>query len=189
LRRFHHLAIAALCAALAACAAKPLPPEQFDEAVKAYDDGDYAKAFAIFKDRAKSDVAAMRNVALMLRKGEGVAQDPAAARQWMLRAAIAGLPTAQADLGEMLLDGEGGPPDPAAALPWLQLAATASHPIAQFQLGEIYEAGQVVPQDLKLAKQYYAAAATHGVKAARDRLAELNGMPEEEAPELRSPLR
>jgi TPR repeat protein len=175
---------------LAACASDPPSPVQFDAGVKAYDAGDYPKAFAIFKDRASDDVAAMRNVALMLRKGEGVAKDPAAARKWMLRAAIAGLPTAQADLGEMLLDGEGGPPDPAAALPWLQLAATASHPIAQFQLGEIYEAGQVVPQDLKLARQYYAAAASHGVTAARDRLAELNGLAEEAAtPPLRPPVR
>jgi TPR repeat protein len=182
------IVFALLC--LAACASDPPSPAAFEEGVKAYDAGDYAKAFAVFKDRASDDAAAMRNVALMLRKGEGVAKDPAGARKWLLRAAIAGLPTAQADLGEMLLDGEGGPPDPAAALPWLQLAATASHPIAQFQLGEIYEAGQVVPQDLKLARRYYAAAATHGVQAARDRLAELNRMSEEEQPpSLRAPLR
>lgn len=164
------------CLVLVGCVADPPSPAKFDEGVKAYDAGNYAKAYAIFRNMADDDVGAMRNVALMLRKGEGVAKNPVGARKWMLRAAIAGLPTAQADLGEMLLNGEGGPPDPAAALPWLQLAATASHPIAQFQLGEIYEAGQVVPQDLKLAKQYYAAAATHGVTAARDRLAALNGM-------------
>lgn len=178
---------AMLCLALGACASDPASQARFDEGVKAYDAGDYKTAFTIFKERAGDDVAAMRNVALMLRKGEGVAKDQAAARKWMLRAAFAGLPTAQADLGEMLLDGEGGPPDPAAALPWLQLAATASHPLAQFQLGEIYEAGQVVRQDLPLAKRYYAAAASHGVEAARDRLAALNGTSEE--PPLRPTVR
>jgi TPR repeat protein len=156
-------------------AAVPASPEKFAEGVQAYDAGDYKKAYDIWVDCAQNDVAAMRNVALMLRKGEGVEKDPAKAREYLERAAKAGLPTAQADLGEMLLNGEGGPADPQEALPWLQLAAAASHPVAQYELGQMYEAGQVVPADLKLAKQYYAAAATHGVTAARDRLAVLNG--------------
>jgi TPR repeat protein len=160
--------------ALAACASPP-SPEKFNAGVAAYDAGDYAKAYAIFLDCADDDVAAMRNVALMLRKGEGVAKDPAAARRWMLKAALTGMPTAEADLGEMLLNGEGGEPDPKAAMPWLDLAAEAGHPIAEFQLGEIYEAGQVVPQNLAKAKTYYAAAAAAGVTAAGDRLAALNG--------------
>jgi TPR repeat protein len=166
----------ALCLslALAACAS-PASPEKFAAGVAAYDAGDYPKAYAIFLDCASDDVAAMRNVALMLRKGEGVAKDAATARLWMLKAALAGLPTAQADLGEMLLDGEGGEPDPQAAMRWLDLAAAAGHPIAEFQLGEIYEAGQVVPQDLAQAKAYYAAAEAAGVTAAHDRLAALNG--------------
>jgi TPR repeat protein len=167
------------CVALAACADDPPSPAQFDEGVKAYDAGDYKTAYAIFRSLADADdTAATRNVGLMLRKGEGVEKDPVRAKRWLLRAALVGLPTAQADLGEMLLNGEGGAPDPAAALPWLQLAATANHPIAQFELGEIYEAGQAVPQDLKLARQYYAEAAASGVAAARDRLAALGGAPD-----------
>lgn len=176
------LLAACFCVALAGCAADPPDPKTFDEGVKAYDAGDYKTAFQIFRSIADTDLAAMRNVALMLRKGEGVEKDPAEARMWMTQAARAGLATAQADLGEMLLNGEGGPPDPTAALPWLQLAAAANHPIAQFELGEMYEAGQVVPQDIKQAKQYYAAAATAGVIAARDRLAALNGMAEPPSP-------
>jgi TPR repeat protein len=175
LRRLCAAGAMAIAFFVAGCASNDTAdPVAFDAGVKAYDAGDYPRAYEIFRDLADNDVAAMRNVGLMLRKGEGVEKDPQGARKWLQRAAQAGLPTAQADLGEMLLNGEGGPPDPAAAMPWLELAATANHPIAQFQLGEIYEAGQVVPRDVKRAKQYYAAAATHGVTAARDRLAALN---------------
>jgi TPR repeat protein len=178
IRRWWTAVALALAFTLAACATDAADPAAFDAGVKAYDAGDYPKAYAIFRDLAENDVAAMRNVALMLRKGEGVEKNPEGARKWLQRAASAGLPTAQADLGEMLLNGEGGPPDPAAALPWLEAAAASNHPIAQFQLGEIYEAGQVVPRDLKRAKEYYAAAAARGVTAARDRLTALSASPE-----------
>jgi TPR repeat protein len=168
--------ILGLCVVLGGCADAP-DPSEFNAGVKAYDAHDYRTAFHIFRELAPTDMAAARNLALMLRNGEGLKKkNPEEARMWMTQAAEGGLATAQADLGEMLLDGEGGPADPEAALPWLQSAAKANHPIAQFQLGEIYEAGQVVPKDLALAKKYYAAAAAAGVTAARDRLAELNGM-------------
>ncbi|HEY1709113.1 MAG TPA: tetratricopeptide repeat protein [Rhizomicrobium sp.] len=142
------------------------PPRTFDDGVRAYDEGDYDVAFEIFRANAGTDVAAMRNVALMLRTGQGADKDSVRARLWMQRAALAGLPTAQADYGEMLLTGDGGPADAKAALPWLQLAADAGHPIAQFHLGEIYQDGEVVPQDLKRAREYYAEAAARGVTAA-----------------------
>ena len=60
------------------------------------------------------DIAAMRNVAMMLRQGLGTDKDPKGAEDLYQRAAEAGLPTAQADLADMLLKGEAGPPDPAA---------------------------------------------------------------------------
>jgi TPR repeat protein len=187
LRRWCAAVVVALAFAVAACTSDAADPIAFEEGVKAYDAGDYPKAYEIFRDLADNDVAAMRNTALMLRKGQGVEKNPQGARAWLTRAANAGLPTAEADLGEMLLNGEGGPPDPAAALPWLQLAAAANHPIAQFRLGEIYEAGQVVPRDLKRAKEYYAAAATRGVTEARDRLTALNGGPNIETKSANTP--
>ena len=77
----------------------------------------------------------MRNVAMMLRKGQGVAKDPKKAEELYQRAAEAGLPTAQADLADMLLKGEAGPPDPGRALPLLEAAAAANHPVAQYRAG------------------------------------------------------
>src|ERR1700744_443379 len=147
----------------------------FDSGVAAYDAGQYNKAFKIWWDLRYEDVAAMRNLAMMLRKGQGVLKDPKKAEELYQRAAEAGLPTAQADLADMLLKGEAGPPDLAGALPLLAAAAAANHPVAQFELGELYETGAppLVPQDLETARQLYAAASSHGMKEAGDRLAAL----------------
>ncbi len=151
----------------------------FDTGVAAYDAGDHARAYAIWSAISDQDVAAMRNVAMMLRKGDGVARDPAAAEDMYRRAAEAGLPTAQADLADMLLKGEAGPPNPRAALPLLVAAAAANHPIAQYELGRMYETGQdgLVPQNLDTARRLYAASASHGMKEAADRLRQLGPPP------------
>jgi len=115
----------------------------------------------------------MRNLGMMLRKGQGTEKDPAKAEEVYLRAAEAGLPTAQADLADMYLKGEVGPPSLERALPLLQAAAAANHPVAQYQLGELYETGAppLVPQNLDTARQLYAAAAGHGMKEAAARAA------------------
>lgn len=148
---------------------------QFDAGVAAYDAGDYPKAFQLWWDLRYEDVAAMRNAAMLLRKGQGTDKDPAKAEELYERAAEAGLPTAQADLADMLLKGEDGHQDVARALPWLKRAAAADHPLAQFELGEMYEVGvpPLVPRDIEIARQLYTAASSHGMKDAADRLAAL----------------
>lgn len=145
----------------------------FDSGVAAYDAGNYEQAFRIWWDLQFEDVAAMRNVAMMLRKGQGVQRDPRQAEVIFERAARAGLATAQFDLADMLLKGEAGDPDPKAALPFLRAAAKANHPMAQFHLGWIYESGAngLVPVNLEMARELYAAAAARGLKDAADRLA------------------
>jgi TPR repeat protein len=150
--------------------------KKFDEGAAAFDAGDYEKAFRIFSELAGHyDLGAMRNVALMERKGLGTEKDPQAAEDMMEQVARRGLPTAQADLGVMLMDGEAGPPDEQAALPWLEKAAMAEHPIAQFRLGELFEEGVVVPKDMRVAELLYGAAARHGVSEAAERLKKLKG--------------
>jgi TPR repeat protein len=153
--------------------------KKFDEGAAAFDAGDYEKAFKIFSKLADHyDLGAMRNVALMERKGLGTPKNPHAAEDMMERAAQRGLPTAQSDLGVMLMDGEAGPPDEKAALPWLERAAAAQHPIAQFRLGELFEEGAVVPKNMEVAELLYGAAARHGVTEAAERLKKLKGWTE-----------
>jgi TPR repeat protein len=168
------LLIPVLCLLLAGCAVEngQQLASTFDTGVAAYDAGDYEKAYRIWSSISDQDLAAMRNLAMMLRTGQGVKKDPAAAEAMYARAAQAGLPTAQADLADMLLRGEAGPPNPKAALPLLAAAAAANHPIAQYELARMYETGQdgLVPQNLETARNLYAAAASHGMKQAADRL-------------------
>jgi len=179
--RFKVLSVAFLCGACAcvsfATAARADDSESlkktFDSGVAAYDAGNYAQAFRIFKSIDDEDLAAMRNVALMLRRGQGVAKDPKAAEEEYLRAANGGLATAAADLGEMLMNGEAGAPDPEGAVPWLTLAAAAHHPIAAYELGELYESGRGVTKDIEVARQLYTEAAASGVPGAKERLAAL----------------
>lgn len=155
-------------------AVPPTPGDQqmFNQGTAYYDNGDYPHAYQVFYWLAEhDDVAAMRNVALMKRRGQGTARDPQGAMEYLKEAADAGLPTAEADLADMYLKGEAGAPDPQAALPWLEAAAKANHPVAQFQLAELYERGKVTPRDVSKAETLYAAAAARGVPHAADRLA------------------
>jgi len=145
----------------------------FDAGVAAYDAGDYAKAYKIWSAIDDDDIAAMRNVAMMRRQGLGTAKDPKGAEDMYLRAAEAGLPTAQADLADMLIRGEAGPPDFKRALPLLEAAAAANHPLAQYELAQFYEVGQQVPRNMAVARDLYAAAASHGMKEAKARLDQL----------------
>ena len=161
--------------------------QTFDSGVAAYDAGDYPKAFKIWSSIDDVDLAAMRNVALMLRRGQGVAKDPKKAEDLYETAAEAGLPTAQADLADMLLKGEAGPPDPKRALPLLEAAAAANHPVAQYELAQMYESGQLVPRNLTVARRLYAAAAGHGMKEAKARLAVLGPEPASPQPAPSAP--
>lgn len=166
------------------CASARSGPEiaaVFDSGVAAYDAGRYEEAYKIWWSIRTEDLAAMRNVAFMLRRGQGVVADPGKALDIYEMAADAGLPTAQADLAVMLINGEAGKPDPRRALPYLQAAAAAQHPVAQFELGKLYEAGGPVPQDLEKARQLYDAAARKGVKDAAARLTVL-GPPQKPLP-------
>ncbi len=160
----------------------------FDQGVKAYDAGDYPAAYKIWSSIDEYDLAAMRNVGMMLRTGQGVAKNPKKAEDLFEVAAEAGLPTAQADLADMLLKGEAGKPDPARALPLLEAAAAANHPVAQYELAQMYETGQggLVPKDMGVARRLYAAAASHGMKDAQARLDALG--PDPAAPVTPAPM-
>jgi uncharacterized protein len=166
-----------LCGALlSACASAPSHDElqsAFAAGLKEYDAGNYKGAYDQWHKIDDYDLAAMRNVALLLRKGQGVEKDPKTALKMMGQAADAGLVTAQADLGDMLLKGDAGSPDPKAAAPWLARAAEGGHPIAAFELAQLHEQGTGVPKDLTLARRLYEAAAKAGVAGAAEHLATL----------------
>ena len=147
---------------------------RFQRGVKAYDAGDYATAFKEWLPLAQhDDLAAMRNVGLLLRKGLGTKRDPERALYFFERAAEAGFVSAELNAAFMYLEGDGIPRDYEKASFWLHLAAVAGEPIAQYNLGVMFEKGLGVSRDLPRAMGWYALAARQGHSMALGRLAQL----------------
>jgi uncharacterized protein len=183
------LLTACICVSLAHAAAQtgdgaiPGDTKRFAAGVAAFDAGDYQAAFKTFQGLADDgDVAAMRNVALMERKGIGTRRDPKAALTLYEYVAALGLATGEYDLAEMLIHGEAGAPNPQAAVPLLQRAAASHHALAEYQLGVFYEEGRYVKRDKDRAANLYAQAAEGGVWDAKVRLAALEGWPAPKPP-------
>lgn len=154
----------------------PLPPPsaRFKAGVAAYDMGAYTSAFAIWLPLAQAgDLAAMRNVGLMLRKGEGTKRDPVRALWFYEEAGRKGFALAQLNAAFMHLQGDGVPKNLDAAAFWFHAAALAGSPIAQYNLAVMYERGTGVEKDMPHALGWYALAARSGSKLALERLAVL----------------
>jgi TPR repeat protein len=150
---------------------------EFDKAVALYDAGKFEDAYKIFESIDEENIAAMHNVALMRRNGQGTKKDPEGAEEMFEQGAMAGDPFSQAILGEMLLNGEAGPPDPKAAAGWLMLASYQHHPTAEFELGQLFATGRGVPKDIAMARQLLADAMARGVPGAKEQLATLPPAP------------
>jgi len=170
---------------------EPLPPpsERFKQGVTAYDKGDFATAFTIWLPLAQqADLAAMRNVALLLRTGRGVKRDSARALWFYEEAGAKGFALAQVNAAFMHLEGDGIPKNLEAAAFWFHEAARAGSPVAQYNLAVMYETGRGVTKDLPKALGWYALAARSGSGQAMARLEvlvpELAGPP---APERTPP--
>jgi len=148
--------------------------DEFGRGLKAYDAKQYPAAFQIWWQIKDQDLAAMRNVALMLRKGLGAPKDPRKAEAILRTAAATGMPNAQVDLAQMYLNGEAGPPSPKRAVPLLKRAADAGHPLGQYLLGQMYEEGNAVPKDINRAAELYISSARGGLQEAKERLASLD---------------
>lgn len=146
----------------------------FDEGVAAYDAGNFTQAYEIWLPLAqRDDLAAMRNVALLLREGRGVERDPERALYFYERAARGGLVSAQLNTAFMYLEGDGIPQDYKTASFWFHAAAIAGVPAARYNLGVMYEKGLGVEKDPARALAWYALAAKVGHQGALERLTEL----------------
>jgi len=76
--------------------------------VLAFEKGDYARAFPIWKLRAEqNDLESQNFLGIHYLLGLGVKRDIVLARKWYKKAAIAGHPDAQRNLGMMYESGHG----------------------------------------------------------------------------------
>jgi uncharacterized protein len=96
----------------------------FDEAITAYNLGDYATALKEFKPLAEQgDARAQHNLGVMYANGQGVSKDYAEAVKWCRKAADQGNAEGQYNLGVMYYLGQGVPKDTVQAYKWFDLAA------------------------------------------------------------------
>jgi len=108
--------------------------EEIDPRV-AFEKGDYATAFPIWKVRAEqNDLESQNFLGIHYLLGLGVKRDFVQAKKWYEKAAIAGYPDAQRNLGMMYESGHGLARDFESAYIWLYAAYRQGHPRAAASL-------------------------------------------------------
>jgi TPR repeat protein len=143
--------------------ATPVAAGPFEDGLAAYERGDYATAFRLWRPLAEQGEAkAQNNLGVMYDKGLGAAQDYAEAVKWYRRAAEQGDAGAQHSLGFMYAKGHGVAQDYAEALKWYRRAAEQGNARAQHNLGGMYAKGHGVAQDNVQAHKWVNLAATKG---------------------------
>ena len=118
----------------------------FENAVAAYQRGDYATALKLWHLLAENgDADAQFHLGVMHESGQSVLRNDADAIKWYRQAAEQDDAVAQFNLGIMYA--KGGAPNYAEAAPWYRLAADHGLGGAQFNLGMMYAEGQGVSHD------------------------------------------
>ena len=134
--------------------------KDFDEALAAYNAGDYASALNELLPLARhGNALAQYNVGMTYDEGYG---DYVEAAKWYLLAAEQGDVLAQTNLGHMYDHGDGVPQDDTEAVKWYLLAAEQGNVTAQFNLGVMFRNGDGVVQDHAEALRWYKLAAEQG---------------------------
>jgi TPR repeat protein len=102
-----------------------------DDAIDAYNRGDYAQALKISRSlAAQGDASAQYNIGVMYRRGQGVTQSDQEALKWYRLAADQGDASAQSNLGYMYHFGYGVTQDSQEALKLFRLAAAQGNATA-----------------------------------------------------------
>ena len=146
----------------------PAPERSLDDAIAAYERGDYGVALQEFRNFADQNVAeAQYYLGRMYAEGEGVSEDEAEAIRWYRLAAEQGYASAQAFLGIIYTDNEGEAERYMEGIGWFHLAAEQGDPGTQYFLGLIYANGEGVVEDDVEAVHWFRLAAEQGVSDAQ----------------------
>lgn len=146
--------------------------EMYDAALKAYDEGDYTKAFSLFMASGERGYGLSQvYTGDMYRLGQGTERDEKKAIECYSKAANQGIMSAQMQLGDMYSKGQGVKKDEQEAFKWYRAAAEQhSYKYAQVKLGDMYRLGQGVEKDEKEAIYWYKLAAEQGNPEAQTQL-------------------
>ncbi len=153
-------------------APNPLMAQSAEDALKAYNSGDYARALEIVSPLADAgDTKAQVILGTMYIAGRGVPKDPVKGCLLLRSAAERGDAVAQYRLGAALSQGVGGTRDLAEAARWIEKSAEQGYPDAQFKIGLIYQHGDGVAPDAAKGVEWLRRAAERGHADAQVRLA------------------
>jgi TPR repeat protein len=149
--------------------------QTYDAGLRAYRNGDVAKAFQIWSPLAEEGHAqAQYGIAVLYEAGSAaVPKDDVKAAQWYRKAADAGIVAAQNNLALMYAQGRGVPRDVNMAAQWWQLAAKSGHAMAQYNLGLAYYRGEGVQRSYPEAIDWFRKAAAQGVRDAQYALGQM----------------
>jgi TPR repeat protein len=100
----------------------------FEKGVASYEAGDFQTALQHWRPLAENnDLAALRNIGHLYRRGLGVERDPQKAANYYLRAAELGFAPAQFNLAMMQLSGDGIAANREEGSLWMQAAADQNY--------------------------------------------------------------
>ncbi len=132
----------------------------FDEAFKAYNRGDYAKALRELLPLAENGDARAQNIlGQMHHEGKGVPPDATEAARWFRRAAEQGVVGAQHWLGVLYEIGNGVEQNYTEAAKWYRRAAEQGSSLDMLNFGEMCYGGHGVPRDFVQAYMWLCLAA------------------------------
>ncbi|HYV88298.1 MAG TPA: tetratricopeptide repeat protein [Candidatus Polarisedimenticolia bacterium] len=147
---------------------------EIDDAIAAYERGDYAAARkGLERTTRAGDAVAARYLAIMHRAGQGVKQSDRQAATYFRRAADAGDLLSQINLAELYESGRGIRRNYPAAADWYRRAADQGSPLAMARLAGLREKGLDSTADLAEAAVWYRRAAELGEREAQARVAGL----------------
>jgi len=141
----------------------------FDQAMLAYEKGDYKNALKLAEPLAEQGSPLAQNfLGVMYERGQGVIASKTKAADWYERAAGQGNVMAQVNLARVILDDR-----PARAINWLKKASAKNYPPALATLGMLYAEGGKAPLSIQKAFSYLEKGASYGYAPAQMALAEL----------------
>jgi TPR repeat protein len=139
-----------------------------EEALHAYKNHEYKKAFVLYRQEAQNgDIKAQNALSYLYFNGIGTEKNSNKGLLWLQKAAKSGDGRACLDLGMMYLSGKNVKQDFKKALKWLKLASKAGSAEATFNMARMYYNGDGVKQDIKKAALLLENAAKAGHAAAK----------------------
>ena len=157
LRPLRHAA-ALLAVVAPACIAAPL-----DDALRAYEGGDYVHSVPLIREWADAgDARAQYNLGAMYFAGRGVDHDEGRAILWFRKAAEQDYAPAETTIGELYAAGRIDGQDDAKAVSWYRKAVAQHDANATYDLAGMYQDGRGVAKDENEALRLYRQAAEQG---------------------------